>query len=35
MNGKLERMWKETIMAYFMILSQNFPERAGKNYKEP
>jgi hypothetical protein len=25
MNGELERMWKEAIMAYFKELSQYFP----------
>jgi hypothetical protein len=35
MNYKLERMWKEVVMAYFEVLSQNFPGGSERHHEKP
>jgi hypothetical protein len=32
-NNGVERMWKETVVAEFKVLSWNFPGGSGKNHK--
>jgi hypothetical protein len=34
-NSGLERMWKETILAYFKVLSQHLPDWVEVNHEEP
>jgi hypothetical protein len=33
-NNKLERIWKEEIMANFKVLSWHWPERSEENHKK-
>jgi hypothetical protein len=35
MNTELERMWKELIMAYFEVLSQQLPKQTEKTHENP
>jgi hypothetical protein len=32
MNDELEKMWKEAVVAYFKVLSQNSPEGTEENH---
>jgi hypothetical protein len=34
MNSELERIWKDTVMAYFNILSWHLSGRAEENHKK-
>jgi hypothetical protein len=33
-NAELGKIWKETLMAYFKILSQNLPGKTKANHKK-
>jgi hypothetical protein len=35
MNGELERLWKEAVMAYFKILFWDLPAGTEENHKKP
>jgi hypothetical protein len=35
MNHELVKMWKEMVMAYFKVLSQNLPAGTERNHDKP
>lgn len=35
MDNELEMVWKEAVLAYYKVLSWNFPGGAEKKYEEP
>jgi hypothetical protein len=35
MNYVLERVWKDEVMVYFKVLSQNFPGGSDENHDKP